>query len=95
MDVLLLISTEFLAASAGVGSWYGNANPRHAVLANLRLLVGCWLFSEYRSPHGQKIDTRGSGVPPIFECQITSYERPPSGEGFEKLSLRSVQILRA
>jgi hypothetical protein len=43
-------------------------------------------------PHGQKIDTQGSGVPPIFECQITSYDRPPSGERFENLSPRSVQI---
>jgi hypothetical protein len=43
-------------------------------------------------PNGQKIDTRGSGVPPIFECQIASYDRPPSGERFENLSLRSVQI---
>jgi hypothetical protein len=32
-----------------------------------------------------KIDTPGSGVPPIFEWQIASYERPPSGEGFENL----------
>ena len=43
-------------------------------------------------PNRQKIDTRASGVSPIFECQITSYDRPPSGEGFENLSLRSVQI---
>ena len=43
-------------------------------------------------PNGQKIDTRGSGVPPIFECQIASYDRPPSGERFKNLSLRSVQI---
>jgi hypothetical protein len=31
-------------------------------------------------------------VPPIFECQIASYDRPPSEERFENLSLRSVQI---
>ena len=35
------------------------------------------------TPNGQKIDTRGSGVLPIFEWQIASYERLPSGEGFE------------
>jgi hypothetical protein len=40
----------------------------------------------------KKIDTRGSGVPPIFEWQIAGYDRPPSGERFENLSLRSVQI---
>jgi hypothetical protein len=45
-----------------------------------------------RTPHGQEIDTRGSGVPPIFECQITSYGRPRSVERFENLSLKSVQI---
>jgi hypothetical protein len=44
------------------------------------------------SSNGQKIDTRGSGVPPIFECQIASYDMPPSVERFENLSLRSVQI---
>jgi hypothetical protein len=31
-------------------------------------------------------------VPPIFECQIASDDKPPSGERFENLSLRSVQI---
>jgi len=31
-------------------------------------------------------------VSPIFECRIASYDRPPSGERFENLSLRSVQI---
>jgi len=43
-------------------------------------------------PNGQKIDTRGSGVPPIFEWQIASYDRPPSGERFENFSMSSVQI---
>jgi hypothetical protein len=42
--------------------------------------------------NGQKIDTRGSGVPPIFEWQIASYDRPPSGERFENFSMSSVQI---
>jgi hypothetical protein len=42
--------------------------------------------------NGQKIDTRGSGVPPIFEWQIASYDGPPSGERFENFSMRSVQI---
>ena len=31
-------------------------------------------------------------MPPIFEWQIASYDRPPSGDRFENLSLRSVQI---
>ena len=31
--------------------------------------------------NGQKIDTPGSGVPPIFEWQIASYDMPPSGSG--------------
>jgi hypothetical protein len=31
---------------------------------------------EERHPNGQKIDTRVSGVPRIFECQIVSYDRP-------------------
>ena len=44
------------------------------------------------NPNGQKIDTRGSGVPPIFEWQIASYDRPPSGERSENFSMRSVQI---
>jgi hypothetical protein len=39
----------------------------------------------------KKIDTPGSGVPPIFERQIASYDRPPSGERFENFSMRSVQ----
>jgi hypothetical protein len=39
-----------------------------------------------------KIDTPGSGVPPIFECQIASDDRPPSGERFGNLPRRSVQI---
>ena len=43
-------------------------------------------------PNGQKIDAPGSGVLPIFEWQIASYDRPPSGERFENLSMRSVQI---
>jgi hypothetical protein len=43
-------------------------------------------------PDGQKIDTRGSGVPPIFEWQIASYDRPPSGDRFENFSMSSVQI---
>ena len=33
------------------------------------------------NPNGQKIDTRGSGVPPIFEWQMSSYEWPSSGGG--------------
>jgi len=40
--------------------------------------------------NGQKIDTPGSGVPPIFECQM-SYDRPPSGARFENLSPKSAQ----
>ena len=54
-----------------------------------------WCYCEFLKleiPNGQKIDTRGSGVPPIFECQIASYDKRPSGERFENLSLRSVQI---
>jgi hypothetical protein len=31
-------------------------------------------------------------VPPIFEWQIASYDRPPSGERLENFSMRSVQI---
>jgi hypothetical protein len=30
-------------------------------------------------------------MPSIFEFQIASYDRPPSGERFENLSPRSVQ----
>jgi hypothetical protein len=41
--------------------------------------------------NGQKIHTPSSGVPPIFEWQIASYDRPPSGEWFENFSMRSVQ----
>jgi hypothetical protein len=52
-------------------------------------MIGDW---HHGTPNGQKIDTRGSGVLPIFEWQIASYDRPPSGERFEDLSLRSVQI---
>ena len=37
-----------------------------------------WL--SFVTPNGQKIDTRVSGVPRIFECQIASYDRPASGE---------------
>ena len=31
-------------------------------------------------------------MPPIFECQIAGYDRAPYGEGFENISLRSMQI---
>jgi hypothetical protein len=50
------------------------------------------MIEDMTIPNGQKIDTRGSGVPPIFEWQIASYDRPPSGERFENFSMRSVQI---
>ena len=53
-------------------------------------MVDRWcIFAIDPAPNGQKIDTRVSGVPRIFECQIASYDRPASGES---LSLRSVQI---
>ena len=59
-------------------------------------ISGWWLFELWSKGHpgkpiavpvavspisnGQKIDTRVSGVPRIFECQIVSYDRPASGE---------------
>ena len=49
-------------------------------------------LKRFPMPERSKNDTRGSGVSPIFECRIASYDRPPSGERFENLSLRSVQI---
>jgi len=49
-----------------------------------------WPNSAIATPNGQKIDTPGSGVPPIFEWQIASYDRPLSGEWFENFSKRSV-----
>ena len=41
----------------------------------------CWTdILTILAPNSQKIDTRVSGVPRIFECQIASYDRPASGE---------------
>ena len=42
--------------------------------------------------NGQKIDTRGAGVPLILECQIASYDRSPSGQRFENLRVSSVKL---
>ena len=42
--------------------------------------------------NGQKIDTRGPGVPPILECQIASYDRSPSRQRFENLRVSSVKL---
>jgi hypothetical protein len=80
-------------------------SPKRVVLGKIDRLVFCGLYRlsptvldalkilqpETIIPNGQKIDTRGSGMRPIFECQIASYDRPPSGERFENLSPRSMQ----
>ena len=42
------------------------------------------------NPNGQKIDTRGSGVPPIFEWQIASYDRPVHSQNIIRLRTMSL-----
>jgi hypothetical protein len=61
-------------------------NPPAADIVNRRVAKKLKLPQERAViPRSQNIDMRDSGVPPIFECQITGYDRPPCGEKFEKL----------
>jgi len=65
--------------------------------ANVDGRLGCHPMLPRRSANQSTLSGRKNRYArfwrlPGFECRITSYDRPPSGERFENLSLRSVQI---
>ena len=88
----LLISTEFLTASAGVGSWYGNAKPTPCGSGELAVISGVLALFRIPEPAWPKNRYARFWRAAYLRMSDTSYDRPLSGERFESFSMRSVQI---
>ena len=68
----LLISTEFLTASAGVGSWYGNAKPTPCGSGELAVISG--VLALFRVPEPARPKNRYARFWRAAYLRMSDYE---------------------